>query len=187
VSKAIVEAGRRGVRLRFARELCGVHPLGLPPSTDGPRATGSIEVLGPCPSFVPGRHVNDNSLVVRIRWGRRAVLLTGDAEKEQEASLVARHARRLSADLLKVGHHGSRTSSTRPFLASVAPSLAIASCGARNRFGHPHAETRASFAAATIPLLRTDRGGALVWETDGEELRWRRPGSPWSEGRAAEL
>jgi competence protein ComEC len=70
-------------------------------------------------------------------------------------------------DVLKVGHHGSRTSSSPAFLAAVHPSLAVISSGVRNRFGHPHPRTLAALAAAGIPVLRTDRVGAIVWETDG--------------------
>ncbi|MEQ9321842.1 MAG: DNA internalization-related competence protein ComEC/Rec2 [Polyangiaceae bacterium] len=165
LGQAFRAASTEGTRLRTARELCGDHPV----------ERGVIEVLGPCPSFVPDRHVNDNSLVLRIRLGGRAVLLTGDAEREQEQSLLARHPEALSADLLKVGHHGSRTSSTPAFLAAVSPALAIASCGVRNRFGHPHPQTRDTFGEADVPLLLTERGGALIWRTDGEAVTWERP------------
>ena len=165
LGQAFRAAERKGTRLRTARDLCGDHRVGR----------GVIEVLGPCPSFVPDRDPNDNSLVMRIRLGRRAALLTGDAEREQEQSLLARHAGALKADLLKVGHHGSRTSSTPRFIEAVAPELAIASCGVRNRFGHPHGTTRRTFEDAGVSLLLTERGGALVWRTDGEVMTWARP------------
>ena len=74
-----------------------------------------------------------------------------------------------------MGHHGSRTSSTPAFLAAVSPALAIASCGVRNRFGHPHPQTRDTFGEADVPLLLTERGGALIWRTDGEAVTWERP------------
>lgn len=165
LGQAFRTAERKGTTLRTARELCGDHEVG----------SGVVEVLGPCPSFVRGRSANDNSLVIRVRLGDRAVLLTGDAEHEQEQSLLSRHGEGLSADLLKVGHHGSRTSSTPAFVTAVSPALAIASCGVRNRFGHPHGKTTQTFAAAGVPLLLTERGGALVWWTDGEEVAWARP------------
>jgi competence protein ComEC len=157
----------RGVPVRRPEELCGA-----------PRDFGgaTLRVLSPCPSFTPFGSANDNSLVVHIAYGRRAVLLTGDAEREAEAALVARFGPSLRADLLKVGHHGSRTSTGDALLAAVRPSLAIASCGVRNRFGHPHPSTLARLSAAGVPLARTDRGGALVWETDGESVSTRRAG-----------
>jgi competence protein ComEC len=74
----------------------------------------------------------------------------------------------LRADVLKVGHHGSRTSSTPELVAAVRPELAVISCGVRNRFGHPHPETLAALGRARI--LRTDRDGAITIETDGASL-----------------
>jgi competence protein ComEC len=167
VARRLEALGERGIAVRSAKELCGAHPLG----------GLVVDVLAPCPSFSLAQNVNDNSLVLRLAFGRRAVMLTGDAERATETTLVE-GAKELRADLLKVGHHGSRTSSTPRFVRAVAPSLAVASCGVRNRFNHPHPLTQATFAAFGVPLLRTDRGGALVWETDGEELRWQRTRGP---------
>jgi len=72
--------------------------------------------------------------------------------------------------VLKVGHHGSRTSSSPAFLAAVAPQVAVVSVGTRNRFGHPHPRTLAALDAARIRVLRTDREGAVVVTTDGRSL-----------------
>lgn len=161
----------RGLR---ARGVPVLHPDSL---CGAPRDFGgaTVRVLSPCPSFKPFGSANDNSLVVHIAYGRRAVLLTGDAEHEAETSLVERFGPSLRADLLKVGHHGSRTSTGLDLLSAVRPSLALASCGVRNRFGHPHPTALARLSAAGVPLARTDRGGALVWETDGDSIRTRRP------------
>ncbi|HEU4411228.1 MAG TPA: ComEC/Rec2 family competence protein [Polyangiaceae bacterium] len=165
----------------YAALLAGLRARGVPvvrPDAlcGAPRDFGgaTLRVLSPCPAFKPFGSANDNSLVVHIAYGRRAVLLTGDAEHEAEAALVERFGASLRADLLKVGHHGSRTSTGAALLAAVRPSLALASCGVRNRFGHPHPTALARLAAAGVPLARTDRGGALVWETDGESIRTRR-------------
>jgi competence protein ComEC len=106
-------------------------------------------------------------LVLRLRFGERSVLFTGDAEAIQEAELVERYGSSLSADLLKVGHHGSRTSTAAAFLAAVDPSLAFVSSGVRNRFGHPHPLVLERLARAEVPLIRTDRAGAVRWLTDG--------------------
>jgi competence protein ComEC len=138
-----------------------------------------VEVLAPCPELHPDRGANDNSFVLRITHGARSVLLVGDAEHEAEEALLARYgAGALRADLLKVGHHGSRTSTRPEFLAAVSPTLATISCGVRNRFGHPHPEALSTLAARGVAVVRTDRGGGLTWETDGAEVRWARPSEP---------
>jgi competence protein ComEC len=158
----------RGVPVRRPSELCGA-----PRDLGGAR----VEVLAPCPRAPPGASANDASIVLRIAYGRRAALLVGDAEHEAEARLVA-SGRALGADLLKVGHHGSRTSTGDAFLAAVSPSIATISSGVRNRFGHPTAEVLARLRARSVPALRTDRGGAIVWSTDGERVRVLRPEAP---------
>jgi competence protein ComEC len=135
----------------------------------------TIEVLAPCPGYAPDAGANDNSLVLRLSYGKRAALLVGDAEHDEERTLAARFGRGLRADFLKVGHHGSRTSSSPALLAAVRPGVAAISAGVRNRFGHPHPRTLAALRERGIEALRTDRGGAIVWETDGEEVRVRRP------------
>jgi competence protein ComEC len=165
----------------YAALIAGLRARGVPvvrPDSlcGAPRDFGgaTLRVLSPCPSFKPFGSANDNSLVVHIAYGSHAILLTGDAEHEAEATLVERFGPSLRADLLKVGHHGSRTSTGSALLGAVRPSLALASCGVRNRFGHPHPTTLGRLAAAGVPLARTDRGGALVWETDGESVQTRR-------------
>ena len=164
---ALLAAARaRGIPLRRPRDLCGA-----------PRRAGgaTIEVLAPCPGYEPDASANDSSLVLRISYGSRAALLVGDAEHEEERTLLAGRPGSLRADLLKVGHHGSRTSSGPAFLAAVRPGLAAISAGVRNRFGHPHPRTLSALAAQGIAVARTDRGGAILWETDGREVRVTRP------------
>ncbi|MBK7578635.1 MAG: DNA internalization-related competence protein ComEC/Rec2 [Myxococcales bacterium] len=152
----------RGVSVLRPAELCGES-----------RAFGAalVRVLAPCPDFVPGRGQNDNSLVVSLALGAHRALLLGDAEREEEEELVARFGRGLRADLLKLGHHGSRTSSSASLLGAVGPSYAAISCGVRNRFGHPHAQTLEAVAARSIHTLRTDLHGGLSWWTDGAVMR----------------
>jgi competence protein ComEC len=149
-------------------DLCGSHALG----------GATVEVLAPCPVPVADRGANDNSFVVRIRYGERAVLFMGDAEHEEERELVERWGGALRADVLKVGHHGSRTSSSPRLLEAVAPMLAVISCGVRNRFGHPHAPTLEALARAGIRVYRTDRDGSVVVTTDGRSLDVRTVGRP---------
>ena len=99
---------------------------------------------------------NNQSVVARFERDGRSALLTGDAGAAAESDLL-RRGNPLRADVLKVGHHGSRSGSTPGFLASVAPRAALISCGRENRFGHPAPETLAALAALRIPLFRTDR------------------------------
>jgi len=146
--------------------LCGAHEVG------GAR----IEVLAPCPGPSPDRGPNDNSLVLRVSFGRRAFLFVGDSEHEAERDLVALGPARLHADVLKVGHHGSRTSSSDAFLAAVAPTFGVISVGLRNRFGHPHPNALAALARAHVTVFRTDRDGAIAAWTDGERVEVRPEG-----------
>ncbi|MET0591758.1 MAG: MBL fold metallo-hydrolase, partial [Polyangiaceae bacterium] len=129
-----------------------------------------IELLAPCPGPTPFINANDNSLVMRVSYGEHAALLVGDAEREEEEHLLATSAASLRADFLKVGHHGSRTSSSPAFLRAVQPKDAAISCGVRNRFGHPHRATMAHLTAVTR-VWRTDRDGSIRWETDGHSSR----------------
>jgi competence protein ComEC len=130
-------------------------------------------VLAPCPGFTPHRGANDNSFVISIEYGARRFLFTGDAEREEESELVSAHGEDLRADYLKVGHHGSRTSTSEEFLSLVAPSIATLSCGVRNRFGHPHAPTVERLLAHGVSALRLDRSGSVIVTTDGRALSAR--------------
>ncbi len=154
----------RGVPIRHPAELCGA-----------PRSFGGavLRVLAPCPSFTPHRGANDNSLVISVSYGERRFLLTGDAEHEEESELLAAHPADLRADYLKVGHHGSRTSTSEAFLSLVAPSIATLSCGVRNRFGHPHLPTVERLAAHEVRTLRLDRSGSVEVTSDGHSLSAR--------------
>lgn len=133
---------------------------------------------------------NDRSCVVRVQAAGASLLLTGDIEARSEAEILARGSASLRSDVLVVPHHGSRTSSSAPFLDAVAPRLAVISTGYRNRFGHPHAAVLARYGARGVDVRRTDRDGALrvVLPADGTrriEVRghaWKR--RYWSERRA---
>jgi competence protein ComEC len=155
------EAASRGIRVVGPGELCGK-----------PRRYGAaiVRVLAPCPGPVSGWSANDNSFVIKLELGVRALLLTGDAEHDAEARLLASNRRELEADVLKIGHHGSRTSTTEDFLEAVAPRVATISCGTRNRFGHPSPGVMARLEAAGTRALRTDRNGGIRLRTDGQHL-----------------
>jgi competence protein ComEC len=113
--------------------------------------------------------VNSNSLVLLLRYRDVRVLLPGDIEEEAERLLVDQGAD-LSAQVLKVPHHGGRTSSSLPFLERVRPTVAVVSAGYRNRFRHPHQETLERYRAMGIELYRTDRHGAVTVTTDGRTI-----------------
>jgi competence protein ComEC len=110
--------------------------------------------------------VHDRCVVARLTYGRVSVLLTGDVEAEVE-SVLLHSGLPLKSTVLKVGHHGSRTSTTAAFLEAVRPSLAVISSGAGNLFGHPHPQTLWTLASHGIPVHRTDRDGAVFLRTDG--------------------
>lgn len=114
---------------------------------------------------------NNGSLVLRVCHGTFCALLTGDAEAPREAELLASGAN-LSATLLKVGHHGSKTSTTPAFLAAVAPRLALVELGRDNKFGFPHAEVTERLDREAIWTERTDQGQAFVVASDGATW-WR--------------
>jgi competence protein ComEC len=120
------------------------------------------------------------SAVILARVGRVRVLLTGDAEAEEEAWLLARDPALLSADVLKVAHHGSGTSTTAPFLAAVGPRLALVSVGAHNAYGHPDASVMRSLREAGAEVLRTDHSGTIVVRTDGSRLDVESGGERWT-------
>jgi len=101
---------------------------------------------------------NNSSIVLRVRMDSRIVLLTGDIEKETESDLADRIGH---ADVLKIAHHGSRSSSTAAFLGAVRPTIALISCGRHNLFGHPHAEVLQSLHDRGTRVYRTDRNGSI--------------------------
>ena len=132
-----------------------------------------VQVLGPPSRLLSGTEsdVDNASVVVRVSYGEVSFLLTGDMFSEAEAALAAA-GRDLESDVLKVGHHGSRTSSSRDFLDAVRPSVAVVSAGAGNRFGHPHAETLEELGRYVSPemVLKTFERGDVRFVTDGETL-----------------
>ena len=131
----------------------------------------ALEILHPAPDLLTGTRSDDNNnaIVTRLVYGKARVLFTADAEQEAEASLLA-SGQDLSADVLKVGHHGARTSSGEAFLEAVGAGIAVLSCGRANRFGHPHKETLKRLESQKIQAFRTDTQGAIQLETDGKTL-----------------
>ena len=142
-----------------------------------------VTVISPDPEWLAtGPSSNDASVVLRIRFGSVRFLLVGDAESGQEARMVARDPELLDAEVLKLGHHGSRTSTTATFLDAVDPLLAVVSVGAANRFGHPADEVVARLDSRDIPLWRTDRFGSIVLRTDGRHITLLADDDRWEFG-----
>ena len=173
---SLVAAQRDGVYWRR------VHP-GDARMIDGVR----LEVLAPDSAWMTGmENVNETSVIVRATVGDIRFLFTGDAEREEEAWLVANAGDRLAADVLKVGHHGSKTSTGPELLARVHPRVALVSVGKGNKYGHPSPETMLALANAGIHVLRTDNGGSIIVRTDGHRLEIEAHGERWApEPRAA--
>ncbi len=130
-----------------------------------------VKALAPCPDVEPGSTANNSSWVVKIEFGSTSALLVGDAEAAEESRLLGCCRDQLRADLLKVGHHGSRTSSSEAFLDAVRPSVAMITTGIRNRYGHPAPETTVRLQQRGIRVFRSDLHGAIVWESDGTSTR----------------
>jgi competence protein ComEC len=129
---------------------------------------------------------NEASVVVRARYGAVRFLLVGDAEREEEGWLLTRDSLALRAEVLKVGHHGSATSTTARFLRAVQPAIALVSVGAGNTYGHPSTQVLASLAAQGATVLRTDRLGSIVVRTDGRTLEIQARGERWASSHASE-
>jgi competence protein ComEC len=126
-----------------------------------------VSVLAPLTGYAPGPEpANNDSLVLRVAYGGTSALLEGDAEAPIEEAMLAEPG--LASTLLKVGHHGS-VSSTRPeFLGRVAPRWAVISCGRRNRYGHPRPEVLAELQHAKVRTYSTDINGATCFRLDGQ-------------------
>ena len=139
-----------------------------------------LHVLGPDSAWTAGlADPNDASVIVLARYGDVRFLLTGDAEAAEEAWLVESVGGALLADVLKVAHHGSRTSTTPSFLAAVRPRVALISVGEGNRYGHPGASVLNDLAEAGALVLRSDRAGSVVIRTDGRFLTVVAQGDSW--------
>jgi len=133
-------------------------------------AAGIIKftVLAPGKKF---KDLNNMSVVVRMAHGETSFLFTGDAEDKSENEML-KSRQPLRADVLKVGHHGSRTSTTEDFLDAVRPSVAVISCGNDNSYNHPNKETLMKLGRPerNIALFRTDADGTVVITTDGRKI-----------------
>ncbi|MTI85312.1 MAG: MBL fold metallo-hydrolase [Firmicutes bacterium] len=125
--------------------------------------------------------LNNYSAVLKLTYVSTSFLFTGDAEAESEQEMLLASWQNPKADVLKVGHHGSDSSTTAAFLAIVSPDYAVISVGKDNDYGHPHAETMAKLVAAGVQVFRTDRQGTIVATSDGKSITFNKKGSPVKE------
>lgn len=142
-------------------------------------ADAEMEMLSPDPEWLKGQtNQNNNSLVARLDCGETSFLYMGDLESDGEAYLLDTRADALDADVLKVGHHGSRTSSSAAFLAAVTPDYAVICCGEDNSYGHPHQEVLDRLDEVHARVLRTDLQKDITFYLRDGVLSDLRTGNP---------
>ena len=120
------------------------------------------------------KEVNNTSVVSKLIYGNSSFLFTGDSEKEVETKLVSMFSDNkdlLDSDLIKIGHHGSKSSSTKDFLFSVSPEYAVISAGENNKYKHPHEETLSKINDTEAILYRTDEKGDIKCTSDGIDIK----------------
>ncbi|MEK7531392.1 MAG: ComEC/Rec2 family competence protein [Patescibacteria group bacterium] len=128
-----------------------------------------VEVLSPPIGTSPNTETNTASIVIKVTYGENEFLLTADAPRQVEHRLVT-GKKDLVSDVLKAGHHGSRTSSSNEFVEAVNPEHAVVSSGKSNSYGHPHKETLDTFSKHNIKILRTDERGRITFYSDSKTL-----------------
>ena len=116
-------------------------------------------------------NMNEYSLVLKLTYGYTSFLFTGDAEKDNEYSILNEYGDYVASDVLKVGHHGSSTSSTQEWLDAVSPRIVLIPCGENNDYGHPHDKVIKRLEALGAKIYRSDKNGTVVMESDGNEIR----------------
>lgn len=156
----------------FTDVIAAIRAKGLSITTPVPGNSfklGDATVTILAPKSAKYDDLNNYSVVLRVVYGETAFLLTGDAQALSEEEMLA-SGRTLKADVLKVGHHGSHSSTTEAFLAAVAPKYAVISVGKDNDYGHPSRSTMQRLKAHGIPVYRTDENGTVVAVSDGKAV-----------------
>lgn len=120
---------------------------------------------------VSGLDPNEASIIGRLTYGDTSFLFTGDASKSIEEYLVLLDQEALDTDVLKVGHHGSKTSTARAFVGAVSPEYAVISAGRDNRYGHPHQDVLDTLAEFDVEVFTTAEDGTVIFVSDGENLK----------------
>ncbi|MDR1961415.1 MAG: MBL fold metallo-hydrolase [Gracilibacteraceae bacterium] len=153
---------------RFAEAAAarGLEILTPAPGAEFPLGSALVRVLGPLKSY---EDHNNDSIVLKIEYGATSFLFTGDAEREAEADILAA-GYDLAGTVLKIGHHGSESSTTYPFLREIMPEHAVISCGTDNPYGHPHENTLSRLRDAEVRVWRTDMQGTITCVSDGRAV-----------------
>lgn len=144
-----------------------IHPIKAEKGVEFDLGEAHILLLGP--SVIVSDSLNNNSVVSKITFGKTSFLFTGDAEREEEATLKNFD---LHADVLNVGHHGSKTSTGSVFLRAVNPTYAVISCGPGNSYGYPHQGVLHRLSALNVDVYRTDLCGTIVARSDGKKVQF---------------
>ena len=157
----------------FTDVLTAIKNKGLTVTTPVP---GSTFYLGDCqctilaPNSQSYQDMNNYSIVIRLAYRSTSFLFTGDAQVDSEQEMLSK-GYNLKADVLKVGHHGSNSSTSPDFLKAVSPQIAVISVGAGNDYGHPHPVTLQKLASAGVKIFRTDLNGTVVITSDGTSVK----------------
>lgn len=141
------------------------------PGTEYKLGDASFTILAPNSSSY--KDLNDYSVVIKLKYGSTSFLFTGDAEAVSENEILAR-GYDVKANVLKVGHHGSTSSTTERFLDAVSPRYAVICVGANNQYGHPAPETLSKLAERGIKIYRTDEAGTIVATSDGKSISFNK-------------
>lgn len=129
----------------------------------------SFQIIAPNGNY--GDDLNNWSVGIKLTNGNNSFVMCGDAEGQAEAAMCT-NSIDLSADILKLGHHGSNTSTSNAFLNKVNPKYAVISCGLGNSYGHPHQETMDKLIAKGVQIFRTDEQGTIIATSDGSKISW---------------
>lgn len=141
--------------------------------------TAEFTILAPNDTY---ETPNDSSIALLMKNGKNSFLFTGDAEATAEMDILA-NGIDISADVYKVGHHGSRSSTSQRFFKAVKPDYAVISCGEGNSYGHPHAETLNTLRTNGVAVYRTDEDGTIIATSDGKTISFNVPASEtWKAG-----
>lgn len=131
-----------------------------------------LHVLYPVPDEFKVTETNDMSIVTKLVYGDTSVVLTGDAPKLVESMLVSTDGSYLRSQILKAGHHGSKTSTSGAFVSIIKPAYAIISAGLNNRYGHPNTETMNVLEKEGVEILETSKEGTIEFQSNGVDI-WR--------------
>lgn len=168
LTEKMVPVTRSYQRLLESAENCGAALEYAEPGVRYELTAGCyLDILAPVRDY---DDLNNYSIAAKLICGQTSFLFTGDIEKTAEQDIYDSGAE-LSADVIKVAHHGSSTSSLRAFVQAVSPKYAVISVGSPNDYGHPHKETTELLERLNISVYRTDRDGNIVWISDGKTLR----------------